>query len=168
MVSCGAAAGTGRPGADQATRTLDVVYAAQDEAIPQGGAFAAGHQTSILLDGSAATGEPQVRTIRNCVTEALFDLDPEANLIPRLAESWEQTDETTYVIKLRQGVKFHDGNPFDAEVVKFNLERMLNPETQNVWASEIAQLESVEVIDTHTVQLKTKALLAAFSSRSMT
>ena len=110
----------------------------------------------------AATGEPQVRTIRNCVTEALFDLDPEANLIPRLAESWEQTDETTYVIKLRQGVKFHDGNPFDAEVVKFNLERMLNPETQNVWASEIAQLESVEVIDTHTVQLKTKALLAAF------
>ena len=86
----------------------------------------------------AATGEPQVRTIRNCVTEALFDLDPEANLIPRLAESWEQTDETTYVIKLRQGVKFHDGNPFDAEVVKFNLERMLNPETQNVWASEIA------------------------------
>ena len=96
------------------------------------------------------------------MTEALFDLDPEANLIPRLAESWEQTDETTYVIKLRQGVKFHDGNPFDAEVVKFNLERMLNPETQNVWASEIAQLESVEVIDTHTVQLKTKALLAAF------
>ena len=124
---------TGRPGADQATRTLDVVYAAQDEAIPQGGAFAAGHQTSILSMDPAATGEPQVRTIRNCVTEALFDLDPEANLIPRLAESWEQTDETTYVIKLRQGVKFHDGNPFDAEVVKFNLERMLNPETQNVW-----------------------------------
>jgi peptide/nickel transport system substrate-binding protein len=149
------------------TRSLDVVFAAQGtpdtgEEIPRGGAFTAGHQTSILSMDPAATGEPQVRTIRNCVTEALFDLDPDANLIPRLAESWEQTDEKTYVLKLRQGVKFHDGNPFDAEVVKFNLERMLNPETQNVWASEIAQLESVDVIDTYTVQLKTKALLAAF------
>jgi peptide/nickel transport system substrate-binding protein len=140
--------------------------AAQDSTptadIPSGGSFVAGHQTSILSMDPAATGEPQVRTIRNCVTEALFDLDADANLIPRLAESWEQPDETTYVLHLRQGIKFHDGTPFDAEVVKFNLERMLNPETQNVWASELAQLDSVEVLDTNTVQLKTKALLAAF------
>lgn len=130
--------------------------------ITPGGSFAAGHQTSILSMDPAATGEPQVRTIRNCVTEALFDLDADGNLIPRLAESWEQTDETTYVLQLRQGVKFHDGAPFDAEVVKFNLERMLNPDTQNVWSSEIAQLDAIEVLDTHSVQLTTKALLAAF------
>src|SRR5262245_3723561 len=130
--------------------------------IPSGGSFVAGHPTSILSMDPAATGEPQVRTIRNCVTEALFDLDADANLIPRLAESWEQPDETTYVLHLRQGVKFTDGTPFDAEVVKFNLERMLNPETENVWASELAQLDSVNVIDTNTVELKTKSLLAAF------
>src|SRR5690606_22095009 len=86
----------------------------------------------------------------------------DGNLIPRLAESWEQTDETTYVLQLRQGVKFHDGTPFDAEAVKFNLERMRNPETQNVWVEEISRLDTVEVLDNYTVRLTTAGPFAPF------
>jgi peptide/nickel transport system substrate-binding protein len=141
---------------------IRVQSASTPSAITPGGAFVAGHQTSILSMDPAATGEPQVRTIRECVTESLFDLDPNGKLIPRLAQSWEQPDKQTYILHLRQGIKFHDGTPFDANAVKFNIERMLDPKTQNVWASEIAQLDSVDVLDPHTVRLRTKSLLAAF------
>ena len=104
----------------------------------------------------ANTGEPQARSVRNTVTEALFDLDVNGNLVPRLAESWEQTDPTTYLIHLRKGIKFTDGTPFDASVAKFNFDRMTNPDTGNVWMSEITQLASMEAVDSATVRLKTK------------
>ena len=47
--------------------------------------------------------------------------------VPELATSWKQTSPTQYVFTLRDGVKFTDGTPFDAEAVKFNLDRLLDP-----------------------------------------
>lgn len=108
----------------------------------------------------AHTGEPQARTARGCVTESLFDLDSKGNLVPKLAESWEQTDPTSYLLHLRKGIKFTDGTVFDAAAVKFNFDRMIDPATQNVWASEITQLASMEIVDSSTVRLKTKQAFA--------
>jgi len=110
----------------------------------------------------AWTGEPQARMIRGCISEALLDLDEKGRLVPWLAESWEQTDPRTYVFRLRRGVKFHDGTSFDAEAVKFNLKRMRNPETKNVWINEIAALDTVEVVDAHTVRVTSKEPFASF------
>src|SRR5262249_49116649 len=55
-----------------------------------------------------------------------------------------------------------DGTPFDAEAVKFNVERMRNPDTKNVWVNEISSLDTVEVVDTYTVRVTSKDAFAAF------
>lgn len=61
--------------------------------------------------------------------QGLFGFDKDANLINELAESYEaNTDGTEYTIKLRQGVKFHDGTDFTADAVKVNFDRVTNPE----------------------------------------
>jgi len=61
--------------------------------------------------------------------QSLVTLDEDLNIVPQLAESWEVQDEgKTYVFHLRQGVQFHDGTPFDAAAVKWNFDRLFNPE----------------------------------------
>jgi ABC-type transport system substrate-binding protein len=75
------------------------------------------------------------------------DLKPE----PGLAESWEQPDPKTLVLHLRQGVTFHDGTPFDAPAVKFNIERG-KAAGSNVKA-DLASVDTVEVVDEHEATL---------------
>jgi ABC-type transport system substrate-binding protein len=54
------------------------------------------------------------------VFEHLIEMDRDGNLVPRLATSWEWLDERTLEVRLRQGVRFHNGEVFDAEIVKLN------------------------------------------------
>jgi ABC-type transport system substrate-binding protein len=56
------------------------------------------------------------------VFEHLMELDKDGTLVPRLATGWRWLDERTLEVTLRQGVKFHNGEVFDAEVVKLNWE----------------------------------------------
>src|SRR5207249_10578341 len=57
----------------------------------------------------------------------LVDINQNLEIVPMLATSWQITDGgRTYTFKLRQGVVFHDGTPFNADAVKFNFERMLD------------------------------------------
>jgi len=74
---------------------------------------------------------------------------------PGLATSWEVVDDTTWEFKLREGVKFHDGSDFDAEDVKFSIERIplvSGPTTTTIYVRRVAD---VEVIDPLTVRIKT-------------
>ncbi|MEM6677828.1 MAG: ABC transporter substrate-binding protein [Pseudomonadota bacterium] len=94
-------------------------------------------------------------------------------LVPSLAESWEISDDkTVYTFKLRQGVTFHDGEPWNAEAAKFNLDRMTNPDfefhqpgavgmLQWVWGD----LESYEVIDEYTFRITLKQPNSEFLRR---
>ena len=78
---------------------------------------------------------------------------PDASPVPGLAESWEfNEDGSTLTFELREGVTFHDGEPFDAEAVKANIERAQTVEGSAV-VSELAVIDSVEVVDEFTVQL---------------
>src|SRR4028119_2085655 len=64
------------------------------------------------------------RQVMASIYDRLVDIDENGKIVPMLAESYEVSDDgKTYTFKLRQGVQFHDGEPFDAEAVKFNLER---------------------------------------------
>jgi ABC-type transport system substrate-binding protein len=88
------------------------------------------------------------------VFDALIDFEPATlALKPGLAESWSFTDPKTLVLKLRSGVKFHDGTDFNAEAVKFNLERYKTDQRSNVKA-DLGALESVQVDGPHQVTLK--------------
>ena len=88
--------------------------------------------------------------------DSLVDVDP--NMQPRpersLAESWDFSDPRNLVFRLRKGVRFHDGTTFDAEAVKFNFDRMMDPATKATARSLYTALEATEVVDAFTVKLK--------------
>ncbi len=65
----------------------------------------------------------------NLIYESLIRNTKNGALEPSLAARWEIPDPTTYLLHLRKGVKFHSGNPFTAEDVKFSLARILDPKT---------------------------------------
>ena len=74
---------------------------------------------------------------------------------PGLATSLRSVNPTTWELKLRQGVKFHNGEPFNAEAVKFTIDRVLNPATKSVTRGNFTWIKEVQVVDENTVQLIT-------------
>lgn len=88
--------------------------------------------------------------------DALIDFVPETlELKPSLAREWRFTDPLTLVLDLVEGVKFHDGTAFNAEAVKFNLERAKSDPRSNV-KSDLAAMDSVEVSGEHQVTIRIK------------
>jgi peptide/nickel transport system substrate-binding protein len=75
--------------------------------------------------------------------------------VPRLAESVKPVDDLTWELALRRGVKFHNGEPFTAESVKFSLERIVNPEQKSPIRSNFTWLKRVDIVDDSTVRLVT-------------
>lgn len=106
------------------------------------------------------------------VYEPLIGYDENGNFSPRLATFWEfGEDGKTIVMKLRKGVKFHDGTDFNAKAVKFNLEWFISEECGHVYrTSELSNITSVDVIDDYTVQVNLStpdaALLSVFTNIS--
>jgi ABC-type transport system substrate-binding protein len=89
--------------------------------------------------------------------DRLVTFDDELNFKPQLAESWEiSADQKQMIFKLRQGVKFHDGTPFNAEAVKFNIERMMDVKRNSTNRPLWSPIAGAEVIDTYTVAINTK------------
>jgi peptide/nickel transport system substrate-binding protein len=110
------------------------------------------------------------RIVLASLCDKLFDIDGDLNIVPQLALSHETSDDgKTVTIKLRPNVKFQDGEPFNAEAVKFTLERGLTKEDSKRKA-ELAQIEKVEVVDPLTVRLLLKApfspLIAQLTDRA--
>ncbi|HXQ05751.1 MAG TPA: ABC transporter substrate-binding protein [Bradyrhizobium sp.] len=102
--------------------------------------------------------------------DKLFDIDEKLNIVPQLALSHETSaDGKEVTIKLRPGVKFHDGESFDAEAAKFSLERHLTLPT-SFRKPELAALDHVEIVDPLTIKLVLKTpyspLLAQLTDRA--
>ena len=72
--------------------------------------------------------------------------------LPWLAESWKYLDSKTVIMKLRQGVQFHDGTPFNAESVKYQMEWIKDPQNGAWSRAWLEPLDTVEVIDEYTVK----------------
>jgi peptide/nickel transport system substrate-binding protein len=81
---------------------------------------------------------------------------PKLKIVPDLAASWEQTDPKTMVLKLRQGVKFQDGSPWNAEVAKFNIDRMVK-HPKSVSKDSVKSIDTVDVVDPNTIRLNLKS-----------
>jgi peptide/nickel transport system substrate-binding protein len=95
----------------------------------------------------------------------LIDVDEKLNMVPELAKSWEILDGgKTYVFKLEEGVLFHDGEPFNAEAVKYNFERMLNPDMASPRYAEVSLIDEVNILDEYTVEVKLKDTFSPFLS----
>jgi len=89
-------------------------------------------------------------TIRVTVFDALVKIDQNYKFVPSLAQSWSITPKAV-TFKLRKGVTFHDGSPFDANAVAFNIRRIKNPKLASNYAPNVSTVKSVEVKDAHTV-----------------
>lgn len=99
------------------------------------------------FDPHKATDNYDVRWLAP-VYDRLLHAQPEGGIGPGLATDWNFPDELTLELTLREGVTFHDGAVFDAEVVKANLERAMSLEAASpVTQTAVAPIESVEVID---------------------
>lgn len=90
--------------------------------------------------------------------DALVATDENSKIKPGLAKSWENRDDTTWVFKLREGVKFANGAPFTADDVIYTFCRVLNNETSisASFTDQVKGLASVEKEGDHTLVIKTK------------
>src|SRR5262249_6582936 len=95
----------------------------------------------------------------NYLYDTLLTIDENEALAPLLAEKWEVTpDGMEWTIHLKQGVTFHDGEPFNADAVKFNYDRILG-DKDNGWNSVFEpDIQSVDVVDENTVKFTLKKL----------
>src|SRR3712207_5660890 len=110
------------------------------------------------------------RIVFASICDKLFDIDDKLNLVPQLALSHETSaDGKSVTIKLRPNVKFHDGEPFDAEAAKYSLDRHRTMQG-SFRRPELAEVDSVEVADPLTIKLILKKpfspLLAQLTDRS--
>jgi peptide/nickel transport system substrate-binding protein len=103
-------------------------------------------------------------SFRAMVGVSLFDSlvgrDAENRIVPQLAESWRLVDDVTWQLKLRRGVVFHDGEPFNAEAVRFTFQRVLDPEQKSPNRANVA-----EMVDDYTVNLVTRQPYAPLINR---
>jgi glutathione transport system substrate-binding protein len=95
--------------------------------------------------------------------EGLFGFDRNMKLIPVLAESYEtSTDGLTYTVKLRHGIKFHDGTDFNADAVKVNFDRVTNPDNKLKRYGLYSIIANTEVVDPYTAKITLKEPFSAF------
>ncbi|MBI4278300.1 MAG: hypothetical protein HY660_07565, partial [Armatimonadetes bacterium] len=87
----------------------------------------------------------------NHVNETIIIRNERMGAAPGLAVRWEQRDPTTLRLSLRRGVRFHNGEVFDAESVKYTVESILAPNSKSIWKSQIQAIKGVVIVDPHTV-----------------
>ncbi|MBW1249337.1 ABC transporter substrate-binding protein [Pseudomonas tolaasii] len=110
------------------------------------------------------------RLVYAALCDKLVDINPHLEYVPQLATAWYWSeDNKTLTMTLRDGVTFHDGEPFDAAAVKFNLDRARTL-PDSLRKSELSSVDSVEVVDARTVAIKVKqpdaTLISQLSDRA--
>src|SRR3989442_3887104 len=97
----------------------------------------------------------------NTQLEHIYDrlLDRDARTLkpkPMLATGWRIVNDTAWEFTLRQGVRFHNGEPFNAESVKATMEYLQNPASKNHYAAYLKLVEEVQIVNDFTVRFVTE------------
>jgi peptide/nickel transport system substrate-binding protein len=117
--------------------------------------MARGNEPQSIDPQFSRTGPTQMTAMH--IFDRLVNPDRNSQPTPGLAESWKNIDPNTWEVKLRKGVKFHNGDAFDADDVVFSLNRAPNvPNSPASFAGYVKNLKSVEKVDAHTVKLISK------------
>jgi peptide/nickel transport system substrate-binding protein len=107
------------------------------------------------FDPHFSTSSNDIRVSFN-IFDNLTSRHPDGKLYPGLATEWKLEGQTTWRFKLRQGVKFHNGDPLTSADVKFSIERTYDPAAKTMVATALATIEKIETPDPSTVVITTK------------
>lgn len=126
-------------------------------AAPQGKVVVAQGVDPTTLDPMNHQETPAGVLCRN-IFDTLLERDQDLKIQPALARELPKlVAPTVWEFKLRPGVKFHNGEPVDAEAIKFSLERLADPKHKLRGSPNFAPISHVEIVDTLTVRVHTKA-----------
>ena len=113
-----------------------------------------------VVDPSSLDPQKQFSEKNHTICHQIFDgllrFDNDGRIEPALAVSWRRLDPLKVEFKLRKGVRFHNGEPFNAASVKFTIDRYLDPKTGFPALAFISTIDRVDIIDDETVVIVTK------------
>jgi len=125
-----------------------------------GGSKSSGGTLTVAQPADATTMDPQLQgdvadmNILINMFDCLTTRDSQNRLVPQLATSWTAINPTTWRFTLRKGVKFHNGEPFNAAAMKYSIERLLDPKTSSpIVEFADAGVTGVNVIDEYTADI---------------
>lgn len=131
-------------------------------ATPNAGVPVAGGTLTFALENDLINGDPLLstsfvdRNVHYLIYDTLLRSDPKGTIVAGLATKWETaSDGKTMTLTLREGVTYQDGTPFNADSVKWNLDRY-RTEAKSQRKGELGSVESVTVVDPKTVKLNLK------------
>jgi len=144
VVACGGGGGSNTPTGPRDT----LVFAASADA------------TTLDPHNTTDTESDQVIMM---LYETLIGFDRDMKIVPRLAERWDvAADGVTWTFHLRDGIRFHDGTPFDAEAVRRNFARVMDPVANHKRLVLFDMIDRVEAVDARTVRITTRYPFGAF------
>jgi peptide/nickel transport system substrate-binding protein len=107
------------------------------------------------FDAHVFSDQPTYNVLLN-IYETLVERGADMQLRPLLAESYRIINDRTWQFKLRRNIKFTNGEAFNAAVVKWNVERMIDPATKSKNSGRVSAIERVDIVDDFTVNIVTK------------
>ena len=121
-------------------------------------------ETSVLTDLRLAiagfdtmnpilSNNKNVQDISKLIYEPLLDLDNNYKIKPCLAKEWSKLDDTTYLLKIRENIKWQDGKGFTAKDVQFTIDRLKDTSINSVYSVNVGNIIQVEIIDNYTVRI---------------
>jgi peptide/nickel transport system substrate-binding protein len=152
--------------ATAATPSGQGTFASQiDTAIKKGGTLIEGSTADVRTLNPILTSDTSSGRITSMVFDSLILIDPDTlEAVPNLAVKWQVSpDNKVYTFTLKEGVKFHDGEPFSADDVKLTYDLLMNPDTGTPRAGTLTKhIEKIEVKDPQTVVFTLKDVIAPF------
>lgn len=98
------------------------------------------------------TKNKNVQNVTKLIYEPLFNITEDGKLEPCLAEEWATTDSKTYIVKLKSGIKWSDGNRFSSNDVKYTIDRLKETD-KSVYAENVKYVKEVDIIDNTTIRI---------------
>lgn len=119
------------------------------------------------LDPAYLNGVPTSK-VGYLIMDHLVRYDKDGKIVPRLAEKWETSaDGKTWTFSIRKGVKYHDGTELTAADIKYNYDRIRDPQTASPRAGDMEVIESIEAPDASTLVFHLKEPFAAFIDKCL-
>lgn len=134
-----------QPKADQTEAVAGEPAGAEDQAeIAKQGVLRVAMQPIVQTDPALISSDSEV-LVANHVYDYLVDIDPQNNVVPRLAKDWQiSEDGLTYKFELVEGALFHDGSPFEAQDVVWTFDRLRDPTAELPTGDLYANIVSIE------------------------